>query len=129
MAKSSTEAGAGIDWARQEVIGQVATAADAVGADDPAYTVSVIDVRNARSQIYRKPSMADDFDLQRYRALAPARVSIAFEAAAFSATEIEHLRDLIGALSPDFLWPASGSAAGNRSTPAACASSTHLELI
>ncbi|HEX8082582.1 MAG TPA: hypothetical protein VF557_20405 [Jatrophihabitans sp.] len=94
--------GADIDWALQEVIGRVATAADEVGKNDPAYTVSYTDVRNARLQIYRKSLTHDDFDLQRYLALAPEGVSIVFEAAALSATEIEHLMDLIYALAPEF---------------------------
>jgi hypothetical protein len=94
--------GADIDWALQEVIGQVATAADEVGENDPAYTVSVIDVRNARLQIYRKSSAADNFDLQRYRALAPAGVSIVFESAALSAKEIENLYRLISTMEPAF---------------------------
>ncbi|HEY0167031.1 MAG TPA: hypothetical protein VGB75_08320 [Jatrophihabitans sp.] len=94
--------GADIDWALQEVIGRVATAADKVGATDPAYTVSVVDVRNARLQIYRKSVTTDAFDLSKYRVLAPAGVSIEFEAAALSATEIKHLSDLIWALSPEF---------------------------
>lgn len=94
--------GADIDWALQEVIGRVATAADAIGAADPAYTVSYIDVDNARLQIYRKSSTPDDFDVQKYVALAPAGVSIVFEAAALSATEIENLSDLLAALSPEF---------------------------
>lgn len=46
--------GADIDWGLQEVIGQVARAADTVGANDPGYTVSVVDVANFRLQIYRR---------------------------------------------------------------------------
>jgi hypothetical protein len=100
--ENAAEAAADIDWALQEVIGQVATAADEVGASDPAYTVSVVDVRHARLLVYRKSLTPDDFDVQKYVALAPAGVSIAFKAAALSATEIEHLSNLIAALSPEF---------------------------
>jgi hypothetical protein len=100
--ENAAEPGANIDWALEEVISQVATRAQEVGANDPAYTVSVVDGRNARLLVYRKSSAPGDFDLQKYVALAPAGVSIAFEAAALSATEIEHLRNLIAALSPEF---------------------------
>ena len=100
--ENAAEAGADIDWALQEVIGQVATAADQLGASDPAYTVSVVDVRNARLLVYRKSSAPDDFDVQRYVALAPAGVSIAFKDAALSASEIEHLNGLIAAMLPEF---------------------------
>ena len=102
MAENPAEVGADIDWALQEVISQTASAADEVGASDPAYTVSVVDVRNARLLVYRKASVPDNFDVQKYLALAPVGVSIAFEAAALSATEIEHLNDLIAAMSPEF---------------------------
>jgi len=100
--EDATAPGANIDWALQDEIGKVATAADAVGADDPAYTVSFVDVRNARLIVYRTSSATDDFDLQRYLTLAPAGVSIAFEAAALSATEIENLNHLIAAMRPEF---------------------------
>lgn len=94
--------GADIDWALQEVIGQVARAAEALGSSDPGYTVSVVDVENARLQIYRKASLAAGFDLQRYIALAPAGVSVTFEKAALSAKEIENLYHVISALIPEF---------------------------
>lgn len=100
--EDATQASSGIDWALQEVIGQVATAADRVGADDPAYTLSVVDVRNARLLVYRKSLARDDFDVQKYLALAPAGVSIAFQAAALSAGEIAPLNDLIDVMSPEF---------------------------
>jgi hypothetical protein len=70
--------------------------------NDPAYSGSVVDVANARLQIYRKRSRQDDFDLGEYRALAPADVSIAFEDAPLSAKETEDLNHLIRALAPEF---------------------------
>jgi hypothetical protein len=100
--ENAAEAGSDIDWALEEVISQVATRAKEVGANDPAYTVSVVDGRNARLVVYRKSSTPDDFDVQKYVALAPAGVSIAFEAAALSATEIENLSGMITAMSPEF---------------------------
>lgn len=81
----------------------MAVAARAVGVNDPAYTGSVMDVANARLQIYRKGSTPDDFDLQEYRALAPPGVSITFETAPLSARETEVLDRLIIAQSPEFL--------------------------
>ncbi len=94
--------GADIDWALQDRIVEVAIAARTVGANDPAYSGGVVDVANARLRIYRKRSTQDDFDLEEYRALAPADVSIAFEDAPLSAEETESLDDLIRALAPEF---------------------------
>lgn len=94
--------GADINWALQDEIDQVATAADEAGANDPFYTGSVVDARNARLLVYRKSSALDDFDLQNYRTLAPAGVSITFEVAPLSAKETESLDRLIIALAPEF---------------------------
>jgi len=102
MDDNAIEAGADIDWALQDQIDQIATAADKVGANDHLYTGSVVDARNARLLVYRKASTLDDFDLQKYLTLASAEVSIIFETAPLSAMEIKSLDHLLIALSPEF---------------------------
>jgi hypothetical protein len=102
MDESVEVPGADIDWALQDRICQLASAAAALGADDPAYTGSVVDVENARLRVYRKPSVPSQVDDEDYRALAQPGVSIEFEAAPLSARETANLDRLIVALVPQF---------------------------